>query len=198
MSSRSVLIRWGYVTSQVMRDLTIRSDPAFGAFQILKLFLDDWIAVNVLRSVALSTNSVAASVEPVMQQQFFTLSPMAGQENFNAMDVRPQHLMAHTPTTSSMLAALQNDPFPAGSLDPTSSGFNTDAFGSLSYMDTASQDDSSVHASGLTFPDFSGAGTSFDVSSFGSQDLGMHTTGTPAAESDHETEPVKTEQQPGV
>ena len=60
MSSRSVLIRWGYVTSQVMRDLvsrhnhipgytvpmvsvppqTIRSDPAFGAFQILKLFLE--------------------------------------------------------------------------------------------------------------------------------------------------------------
>lgn len=40
MSSRSVLIRWGYVTSQIMRDLTIRSDPAFGAFQILKLFLE--------------------------------------------------------------------------------------------------------------------------------------------------------------
>jgi regulatory factor X len=57
LSSRSVLIRWGYVTSQVMRDLvritmivhfspfiichqTIRSDPAFGAFQIMKLFLE--------------------------------------------------------------------------------------------------------------------------------------------------------------
>ena len=58
MSSRSVLIRWGYVTSQVMRDLvrhfcvpqlfftdskilqTIRSDPTFGAYQILKLFLE--------------------------------------------------------------------------------------------------------------------------------------------------------------
>ncbi|KAJ8456330.1 hypothetical protein ONZ45_g18764 [Pleurotus djamor] len=90
MSSRSVLIRWGYVTSQIMRDLTIRSDPAFGAFQILKLFLDDWIAVGVLRSVALSTNVVAASVEPVMQQQFYNpMSPMAGQESFGAMDLRP-------------------------------------------------------------------------------------------------------------
>ncbi|KAJ7744814.1 hypothetical protein B0H14DRAFT_2406819 [Mycena olivaceomarginata] len=37
---RGVLIRLGYVTSQVMRDLTIRSDPAFGAFQIMKLFLE--------------------------------------------------------------------------------------------------------------------------------------------------------------
>ncbi|KAJ7283643.1 hypothetical protein C8J57DRAFT_1498673 [Mycena rebaudengoi] len=196
MSSRSVLIRWGYVTSQVMRDLTIRSDPAFGAFQIMKLFLDDWIAVNVLRSVALSTNSVAASVEPVMQQQFFTLSPMAGQENFNSMDVRPQHLMAHTPTTSSMLAALQNDPFPAGSLDPNASGFNSDAYGSLSYMDTsAPQDDSlpAVHQSSLSFGDFSGPGNTFDVSGF-SQDL-MHSSATPSTDPDNDSEPVKTEQQ---
>lgn len=191
MSSRSVLIRWGYVTSQVMRDLTIRSDPAFGAFQILKLFLDDWIAVNVLRSVALSTNSVAASVEPVMQQQFFTLSPMAGQENFNAMDVRPQHLM--TPTTSSMLAALQNDPFPAGSLDPGANGFNTDAFG---YMDTAPQEDPTQ--SGLSFPDFSAGGGSFDVGGFGSQDLNMQAPVGPSAESEHEPDPVKTEQSSGV
>ncbi|THV08535.1 hypothetical protein K435DRAFT_824995 [Dendrothele bispora CBS 962.96] len=188
MSSRSVLIRWGYVTSQVMRDLTIRSDPAFGAFQILKLFLDDWIAVNVLRSVALSTNSVAASVEPVMQQQFFSLSPMAGQENFNAMDVRPQHLMAHTPTTSSMLAALQNEPFPAGSMDPSTSTFNSDAYSSMSYMDTsASQDNSlqNVHSSDLSFPDFSVPGNSFDVPSF-SQEISMHPTGTPGSEPDSE------------
>ncbi|KAK7061726.1 RFX-type winged-helix domain-containing protein [Favolaschia claudopus] len=202
MSSRSVLIRWGYVTSQVMRDLTIRSDPAFGAFQIMKLFLDDWIAVNVLRSVALSTNSVAASVEPVMQQQFFTLSPMAGQENFPS---GPQHMMAHTPTTSSMLAALQNDPFPAGSLgDPSASAFNSDAYGGLGYMDTSAsgQDDGGVgvHQSSLSFGDFSGSGNGFDGFV---QDLGMHTAGTPAgSEPDGsvgvgvggETEPVKTEQ----
>jgi len=198
MSSRSVLIRWGYVTSQVMRDLTIRSDPAFGAFQIMKLFLDDWIAVNVLRSVALSTNSVAASVEPVIQQQFFTLSPMAGQESFNSIDVRPQqHMMAHTPTTSSMLAALQHDPFPNGSLDPTSSAFNSDAYGSLSYMDTSASQDDPGHQSGLSFPDFSSSGNSFDVS-YAAQDLGMTSSGTPSSEADHDPEPVKAEQQPGV
>ncbi|KAJ3559208.1 hypothetical protein NP233_g11327 [Leucocoprinus birnbaumii] len=196
MSSRSVLIRWGYVTSQVMRDLTIRSDPAFGAFQILKLFLDDWIAVNVLRSVALSTNSVAASVEPVMQQQYFTLSPMAGQENFGSMDVRPSSLMAHTPTTSSMLAALQNDPFPSNSLDPTSSAFGSDAYGSMQYMDpSAAQEDalSSGHQAGLTFSDFPGPGNAFDVGSY-SQDLAISASATPQSESEHD-EPVKTETQ---
>jgi len=197
MSSRSVLIRWGYVTSQVMRDLTIRSDPAFGAFQILKLFLDDWIAVNVLRSVALSTNSVAASVEPVMQQQFFSLSPMAGQESFGSMDGRPQHLMAHTPTTSSMLAALQHESY-SGSLDPTSSAFSADAYASMSYMDTsAAQDDAlgSGHQTGLSFSDFSGSGSTFDVSSFTSQDLGLNAPVTPGSESEQqESEPVKAEQ----
>ncbi|KAF7292471.1 RFX-type winged-helix domain-containing protein [Mycena chlorophos] len=189
MSSRSVLIRWGYVTSQVMRDLTIRSDPAFGAFQIMKLFLDDWIAVNVLRSVALSTNSVAASVEPVMQQQFFSLSPMPGQESFNG---GPQ-MMAHTPTTSSMLAALQNDSFS----DPSSSAFNPDAYGSLSYMDTsAPQDDSLPHQSSLSFGDFTGSANGFDVGGF-TQDLGMPSAATTSeSEPAAEPEPVKTEQQP--
>ncbi|TFK43523.1 hypothetical protein BDQ12DRAFT_675116 [Crucibulum laeve] len=200
MSSRSVLIRWGYVTSQVMRDLTIRSDPAFGAFQILKLFLDDWIAVNVLRNVALSTNSVAASVEPVMQEQFFTLSPMAGQESFGSIDSRPQHMMAHTPTTSSMLAALQQDTFPGGPLDPSASTFHSDAYGSMSYMDTSSTHNDSMptgHSSGLSFSDFNGSGNTFDVSNFTSQDLGMGASSTPGSEPDHDSEPVKTEQQPG-
>ncbi|KAF8913907.1 hypothetical protein CPB84DRAFT_1757873 [Gymnopilus junonius] len=195
MSSRSVLIRWGYVTSQVMRDLTIRSDPAFGAFQILKLFLDDWIAVNVLRSVALSTNSVAASVEPVMQQQFFSLSPMAGQESFGSMDGRSQHLMAHTPTTSSMLAALQQDSY-GPSLDPTGSAFGADAYAPMSYMDTAATQDDALgagHQTGLPFSDFGGSGSAFDVSSFTSQDLGLNAV-TPGSEPEQEAEPEKGEQ----
>ena len=156
----------------------------------------DWIAVNVLRNVALSTNSVAASVEPVMQQQYFTLSPMAGQENFGSMDVRPSSLMAHTPTTSSMLAALQNDPFPSTSLDPTSSAFGSDAYGSMQYMDPATtQEDalSSSHQAGLAFTDFSGPGNAFDVGTY-SQDLAISASATPASESDHEADPVKTEQ----
>jgi len=152
----------------------------------------DWIAVNVLRSVALSTNSVAASVEPVMQQQYFTLSPMAGQENFGSMDVGRTSLMAHTPTTSSMLAALQGDPFPSSSL----AAFGSDAYGSMQYMDPATtQEDalSSSHQAGLTFNDFSGPGNAFDVGSY-SQDLAISASATTQSESEHEVESVKTEQ----
>ncbi|KAF7971118.1 hypothetical protein HWV62_22054 [Athelia sp. TMB] len=100
MSSRSVLIRWGYVTSQVMRDL--------------------------------------------------------------------------------------NDPFPAGPLDGSSSGFNADAYGSMSYMDANPHE--------VSFPDY-GSSNSFDVGSFTNQDLGLNSHGTPggADESDHESSAVKTE-----
>jgi regulatory factor X len=159
----------------------------------------DWIAVNVLRSVALSTNSVAASVEPMMQQQFFSLSPMAGQESFNTLEVRPQQTMNHTPTTSSMLAALQHDAFPSGSIDPTSSSaFNADAYGTLSYMDTSTSQEDTVSTnqhSGLSFPDYvSGSGNSFDVGAFTPQDLGIPSSTTPAAsEPEHDPEPVKSE-----
>jgi len=186
MSSRSVLIRWGYVTSQVMRDLTIRSDPAFGAFQILKLFLDDWIAVNVLRNVALSTNSVAASVEPVMQQNFYSLGADQG---YGSMDVRPQNMMAHTPTTSTMLAALQQDTYGA-SLDPTGSAYNPDGYGPMAYMDTANHDDplGSAHQPGLSFSDFTASGGTFDVPGFASQDLGLSNAVTPGSDPDQSQE----------
>lgn len=195
MRSRTVLIHWGYVTSQIMRDLTIRSDPSFGAFQILKLFLDDWIAVIVLRNVALSTHSVAASVEPVMQQQFFTLSPMDAQESFGGLDVRPNSLMANTPTTSSMLAALQQDSFSA--VDPGSTGFNPN-YPSLSYMDTATTPDDA----GLGYPDYV-SGPAFE---FAPHELGMPPAPTSlppsnapsAAPSPLEPESVKAESSPAI
>ncbi|KAN0131474.1 hypothetical protein V8E53_010851 [Lactarius tabidus] len=194
MSSRSVLIRWGYVTSQVMRDLTIRSDPTFGAYQILKLFLDDWIALNVLRNVALSTTSVAASVEPVMQQHFITFSPMIGQDSFGSN--QPPHLMSHTPTTSSMLAALQQEPYPSGPLDPSSTGFAPDNYSLPSFMDASGAPDDTlgnVHPGGLSFPDYvTGSGNTFDVT-FTPQDLGIGAGGPTNAEQGSEGEVVKTE-----
>jgi regulatory factor X len=140
----------------------------------------DWIAVNVLRNVALSTNSVAASVEPVMQQNFFSLG---ADEGFGSMDVRPQNMMAHTPTTSSMLAALQQDTF-GPSLDTSASAYNPDGYGPMAYMDTSNNHDDlgSSHQPGLSFSDFTPSGGAFDVPSFASQDLGLSNAGTPASE----------------
>lgn len=162
---------------------------------MLIITISDWIAVNVLRTVALSTNSVAASVEPMMHQQYYSMSPMAGQESFGAtMDGRSSHtgMLAQTPTSSTMLAALQQqDPFPVGSLDST--GFATDAYGSMGYMDTSVVPDDAAHQAAMGYGgDF---GASFDSQSFGApQELGsalgsasVSAVGTPASvgESEH-------------
>lgn len=93
-----------------------------------------------------------------------------------------------------MLAALQQDSYGSGSLDPSSSAFNADAYGSMSYMDTVNQEDAlgSGHQPGLSFSDFTGPGV-FDVSTFTQQDIGV-TAQTPGSEGEHETESVKSEQ----
>lgn len=132
-----------------------------------------------------------------MQQQFFSLSPMPGQESFpnTTLDVRPAPSMAHTPTTSSMLAALQADTF-AGTLDPSATTFGPDAFNSLSYLDGASSHDDAltVHTTGLSFSDY--GANSFDVPAFTPQDLGISGSGTPpsaSSEPENESDSVKSE-----
>lgn len=134
-----------------------------------------------------------------MQSQYLTLSPMPGQESFpNPLDVRPHHGMAaNTPTTSSMLAALQHEPFPATSLE--SASFTPDAFSSLSYMDATSQDGSlPVNNSELGFPDYVSGSSTFDMSSFTPQDLGISAEATPPPsgsepDTDSESSNLKTE-----
>lgn len=89
----------------------ISTSPSSSAMSHIFCLCSDWIALNVLRNVALSTNSVAASVEPTMQTQFLALSP--GGSHFATGSSHPSinsQLMAHTPTTASMIAAM-GDPF---------------------------------------------------------------------------------------
>ncbi|KZT62978.1 hypothetical protein CALCODRAFT_425563 [Calocera cornea HHB12733] len=200
--ARSILIRWGFVTSQVMRDLTIRSDPAFGAFQILKLFLDDWIALQVLRNVALSTNSVAASVDP--HQQYLNMSPMPGDDMFPNEYMQPfqpgtQPAPAQPTTSSTMMAALTADNAYSESLDASApgAGFNF-PLGSLDFsnLDAAAGSTnavspnagveslmsamSSMSSASSAFPEYATpGGGSFDVEEY-THDYSMpNVTGTP-------------------
>lgn len=71
LSPRSLLVRWCFVSSQLIRDLTLRSASSFGSFQIVNLFFDEWLGLKVLRKVALHVAAVAASVEstPCTQSQ---------------------------------------------------------------------------------------------------------------------------------
>ena len=69
LSPRSLLVRWCFVSSQLIRDLTLRSASSFGSFQIVNLFFDEWLGFKVLRKVALHVAAVAASVDTTGQQQ---------------------------------------------------------------------------------------------------------------------------------
>lgn len=40
LEERPFLLKWSYLTGQILRDLTISSSPAFGSYQILSLFLE--------------------------------------------------------------------------------------------------------------------------------------------------------------
>ena len=64
MSPRSLLIRFNFVTSQIMRDLVLRSEPNFGSWQIISLFLDEFLGFQVLRRVALQISAIAEEVVP--------------------------------------------------------------------------------------------------------------------------------------
>lgn len=135
--------------------------------RLLLTLNSDWISLTVLRAVALSTNSVAASVEPVMQQQFLSMSPMAGQETFPGLDRGPGGIMGlNTPTTTSMLATLS---------EPFSTTANGNPFSPTSFfMET------SPTSNGDSFVDFQpGRADPFDPSVF-SQELGLPNLSTSA------------------
>jgi regulatory factor X, other len=135
-----------------------------------------------------------------MHQQFFALSPMPGQESFNQnLDVAGVQMMAHTPTTSSMLAALQGDTFPAGSMESPSNGFASADYGLSSFMDTTVPQDDSMPAgqAGLSFGDYSAAG-SFDVTGFANQDLGLGPSPTPGPSTEPESASSSASEQPEV
>lgn len=40
VDERAFLMKWSYLTGQILRELTITSSPAFGTFQIMCLFLE--------------------------------------------------------------------------------------------------------------------------------------------------------------
>ena len=75
-------MKWSFVAGQVLRDLTISSNPAFGSFQVISLFIQyvlpiygmqdfvlswlpayrEWLSFTVLKDAALHANAVSASI----------------------------------------------------------------------------------------------------------------------------------------
>lgn len=43
ITAQQFLLRWTYLTGLILRDLSLRSAPSFGAFHILRLFADEFL-----------------------------------------------------------------------------------------------------------------------------------------------------------
>ncbi|KAK9695665.1 hypothetical protein K7432_012844 [Basidiobolus ranarum] len=53
---QSFVLKWSYFGSLIARDLSIRSAQSFGSFQILKLFIDDYVYHLAQRQIAQATS----------------------------------------------------------------------------------------------------------------------------------------------
>ncbi|WVQ77706.1 hypothetical protein IAR50_007396 [Cryptococcus sp. DSM 104548] len=63
----ALVCKVGFVTSQVMRDFTLKSDQTFGLFQLIKTWLDDWVSIAALRKTKLSIGNTSPPV-PIYSQ----------------------------------------------------------------------------------------------------------------------------------
>jgi len=176
---------------------SLSESPPRSSNELLLILNSDWIALNVLRAVALSTNSVAASVEPVIQQQFFTLSPPMGSgPDYGVTGMGGNVIMDHTPAHS-ILATLDggsyaaDSSFSGSSLDGSASSYvGSSAFGSLDAMNF--MDHQGHHSVGHGGVDMTFGDSSFDVNSF-AQEFVM--TGTPSGGEGDSVGSVKDEAQ---
>lgn len=138
LTPRSLLVRWCFVSSQLMRDLTLRSASSFGSFQIVNLFFDEWLGFKVLRKVALHVTAVAASVDPTPSFQLQSMSSAndssANENSINFVGFTPHDFDANQDSTT--------ESSHAGGLTPTidNLGFGKDCtsetflFGSNSHV----------------------------------------------------------------
>jgi hypothetical protein len=98
ISPRTLIVRWSFVSSQIMRDLTLRSRGEFGSFrafrpffsfyceiplnwrdiEIVHLFFEELLGLHCLRKVALQVSAVNASVEQSAScdMGYLALSPL--------------------------------------------------------------------------------------------------------------------------
>lgn len=147
---------------------------AYDVLAHAKRLFSDWIALNVLRAVALSTNSVAASVEPVIQQQFFNLPDAV--HDYTTMDAVQNSMMDHTSTVSGGLSFDTEvgmnaaSSFPLGSMNYIDTSNATLNNGSAQLSETGLITPIGSVQGSMSFTDFGGApGSGYEVGTFGQE-----------------------------
>lgn len=102
----SLVTRAGFLTSQIMRDFTLKSAASFGLFQLLKTWIDYWIAISVLRPSVLSSESATSSptgISVIIPRQPLQLS----EDDLPTAVPPPFHHLGHRPSSST--SSIQYD-----------------------------------------------------------------------------------------
>lgn len=93
--------------SDLLSDLTLRSDKSFGPFQLVGFFCQDWLALAILRKVTLASHSVTGSIKNG-QTNSSPSSDGSGQFSFPAHSSSMQTMPAY-PMQFSQNSQLQSD-----------------------------------------------------------------------------------------
>ncbi|WVF68476.1 hypothetical protein IAT40_003243 [Kwoniella sp. CBS 6097] len=121
---RAIACRVGFITSQVMRDFTLKSDKSFGLFQLIKTWIDDYVSIYALRQTALSTSSVEAAGNRTSTHGYHNSSgsgsgsSLGSISNSNSMNVYIPSANDLNASNQDLSTAIPFAPGSSGSLQP--------------------------------------------------------------------------------
>ncbi|WWC73719.1 uncharacterized protein I206_107691 [Kwoniella pini CBS 10737] len=121
ITMRAIVCRVGFITSQIMRDFTLKSEKSFGLFQLLKTFIDDYVSITSLRQTALSSQSVEPRLENLSTDFTPQHSNRSSLSSMNVFIPSPNGLTSSTSSLNdlstagpSFMADITNDNFNSG------------------------------------------------------------------------------------
>lgn len=105
-----------------MRDLTLRSAPAFGSFQIFGLFFEEALSMKVLRKVALQITAINPSTSgtnvPFHSFDQGYVNPNLNHHHSSSSTIAPQQLsFSHEPSSSTSSSSSSSIRGEAGGLE---------------------------------------------------------------------------------
>ncbi|WVQ96023.1 hypothetical protein IAU59_003123 [Kwoniella sp. CBS 9459] len=117
---RAIACRVGFITSQVMRDFTLKSDKSFGLFQLIKTWIDDYVSIHSLRQTALSTSSVEAAGSRTFAHGYHNSSSSGSSlgSDSNLMSVYIPSASDMSAPSQDLSTAIPFAPGSSGSLQP--------------------------------------------------------------------------------
>lgn len=98
--ARRLLVNTSFVCSQFLRDLTLRSDPTFGSFQIAVLFLQEFWSLRSMRTIALRVDAPEMVYKPARPAPLPLRPELMGYSGPSYLAVSPAQARFDHPSTT--------------------------------------------------------------------------------------------------